>query len=226
MHISNNTSFIKNILFLSLLIEIAICAPANPVDSIAISSSNAGNNLLLNPVPSASLNVSGASNGNCASAPKFSTWQAPGWNTEDCYSAVQQMYLKEVYTHPDADYEFVAQGASSTRPDLPVEKTPRKYTVTGMPGTYLPGGTSGVNFPSTDVSTYQKIFTAAKNIESACTLTRMPGWLPVGDSFAMGVFVWATNSHMNQITGGYPAMLSPPNLNTSESEALNMLEPS
>ena len=129
MHISNNTSFIKNILFLSLLIEIAICAPANPVDSIAISSSNAGNNLLLNPVPSASLNVSGASNGNCASAPKFSTWQAPGWNTEDCYSAVQQMYLKEVYTHPDADYEFVAQGASSTRPDLPVEKTPRKYTV-------------------------------------------------------------------------------------------------
>ena len=89
----------------------------------------------------------------------------------------------------------------------------------------LPAGT-GYNRADTDQSTYQDIYDAARSIETACTVSKSPGWMMTGGSFlvkndclegcadgsddvkgkdsAMGVFVWPTNSHINEITGGFP----------------------
>ena len=68
------------------------------------------------------------SNGKCASSSRWTSWNAPAWNFEDCYSAVQQFYLREVYTKPDEEVEFVGQNVGGL-PQTGSVRTPRKYTV-------------------------------------------------------------------------------------------------
>lgn len=80
--------------------------------------------------PSLPLNAS--SNGNCASTAKYPNWNSNDWVIEDCFSAVQQVYLKEVLTHPDEAYEFVALGVPPTRVPLDSQRTPRKYIVSKL----------------------------------------------------------------------------------------------
>ena len=46
----------------------------------------------------------------------------------------------------------------------------------------LPAGT-GYNRADTDLSTYQDIYDAARSIETACTVSKSPGWLMTGESF-------------------------------------------
>lgn len=43
----------------------------------------------------------------------------------------------------------------------------------------LPFGT-GYNRADTDLSTYQDIYDAARSIETACTVSKSPGWLMTG----------------------------------------------
>lgn len=78
------------------------------------------------------------------------------------------------------------------------------------------------NRAQTDVSTYRDIWSAARSIETACTVSKSPGWLTTGKDFAMGVFVWATDSHINEITGGFPALTLA--LNDSEVMALDGMQ--
>ncbi|CAD6593272.1 MAG: hypothetical protein ASARMPRED_007228 [Alectoria sarmentosa] len=191
----------------SILFQVIQCAPAkSPFPSHPIYS--------LPPFqPSLPLNASG--NGNCASTTRYPDWYSNGWVIEDCYTAVQQLYLKEMLTHPDEEYEFVTLGWSPTRPQLESQRTPRKYVVGTcvltimmlnwfQPG-QLPGGTR-YNRARTDVSTYRNIWSAARSVETACTDSKSPGWLMTGKDSAMGVFVWATNSQINEITGGFPVL--------------------
>lgn len=74
-------------------------------------------------------NLTGNSIGNCASSSSFPSWSASDWNIDDCFSALHRLYLKEVWNRPDKKFEFVARGASATRPGLDPQRTPRKYTV-------------------------------------------------------------------------------------------------
>ena len=49
---------------------------------------------------------------------------------------------------------------------------------------FIPGGlpdSRGGVHDLTDVSTYNKIFTAAKAIETQCTENRFPGWAMIGE---------------------------------------------
>lgn len=101
------------------IFNIAVCTPTPPPL-----------NTLSLPQPSTNLT---ASNGNCASSTKFPSWSAPNWNIEDCYSTVNQLYLDEVLSHPDTQYEFIARGASATQPKLTGQRTPRKYVVRKYP---------------------------------------------------------------------------------------------
>ena len=105
----------------STLFQVIQCAPAiTPLPSHPIYS--------LPPLdPPKPLNAS--SNGNCASTAKYPSWSSNDWVVEDCYTAVQQLYFKEILSHPDVAYEFVAPGISPTRFPLDSERTPRKYTV-------------------------------------------------------------------------------------------------
>ncbi len=104
-----------------VLFHVIHCAPAtSPLPSRPIYS--------LPPLqPSLPLNAS--SNGNCASTAKYPSWSSDDWVVEDCYTAVQQLYLKEVFGHPEVAHEFVARGLSPTRFPLGSERTPRKYVV-------------------------------------------------------------------------------------------------
>jgi len=104
----------SKLIVISILIHLTISAPANLLTPLSLSQ------------PPTNLT---ASNGNCASSYKYPSWSAPNWNIEDCYSTVHQLYIDEVLTHPDTQYEFVARGASATRPKLTGQRTPRKYVV-------------------------------------------------------------------------------------------------
>ncbi len=48
---------------------------------------------------------------------------------EDCYSAVHQLYVREVLARPVVEYEFLARGVSPTMQPLESVRTPRKYIV-------------------------------------------------------------------------------------------------
>ena len=83
---------------------------------------------IIPPPSTEALNVT-AGNGNCASSYQYPSWGASDWVIEDCYSALNQLYIDEVLPHPDNRYEFIARGAQATRPKLTVQRTPRKYVV-------------------------------------------------------------------------------------------------
>lgn len=76
--------------------------------------------------PNTTLNAS--SNGNCASRAKYPSWSSPDWVVEDCYTARQQLYVREVLAQPNIAYEFLAQGLSPRQHPLG-QRTPRKYIV-------------------------------------------------------------------------------------------------
>ena len=142
--------------------------------------------------------------GNCATSTRFPNWSSNDWNIHDCWQAVNQLYLKEVWSRPDKEFEFVARGASARMPSLDPQRTPRKYTVGMLTGHYyvvwlkLPGScvltvTMLYHFTprelpngnykyeqQSDESTYRKIYNAAKGIERHCTQTRIPGWAQIG----------------------------------------------
>ena len=70
-----------------------------------------------------------SSNGNCASPVKFPSWSSSDWVIEDCYTAVQQLYVREVLAHPNTEREFLALGVRPTKFPLEQQRTPRKYIV-------------------------------------------------------------------------------------------------
>lgn len=76
--------------------------------------------------PNIPLNAS--SNGNCASRANYPSWSSPDWVVEDCYTARQQLYVREVLARPNIAYEFLAQGLSPRQHPLG-QRTPRKYIV-------------------------------------------------------------------------------------------------
>ena len=55
-------------------------------------------------------------------------WQAYAFLVEDCYTAIQRLYIEEVLKKPDAIYEFITTG---TYPQTlhPWMRTPIEYTV-------------------------------------------------------------------------------------------------
>ena len=55
-------------------------------------------------------------------------WQAYAFLVEDCYTAIQRLYIEEVLKKPDAIYEFITIG---THPQTlhPRMRTPIEYTV-------------------------------------------------------------------------------------------------
>ncbi|CAD6583281.1 MAG: hypothetical protein ASARMPREDX12_001219 [Alectoria sarmentosa] len=163
----------------SIIFQFIQCAPAtSPFPSHPIYS--------LPPFqPSLPLNASG--NGNCASTTRYPDWYSNGWITEDCYTAVQQLYLKEVLTHPDEEYEFVTLGVSPTRPQLESQRTPRKNL--------CPNNHDAELVPTWATAGGHKIQQGPDG-----------RWLMTGKDSAMGVFLWATNSQINEITGGFPVL--------------------
>ena len=48
----------------------------------------------------------------------------------------------------------------------------------------LPAG-EGYNRADTDLSTYQDIYNAARSIETACTVSKSPGWLVTGEFYLL-----------------------------------------
>ena len=94
-----------------------------------------------------------------------------------------------------------------------------------LPGALPEGGT--ITHIKNDVTTYRKIHIAARAIEKQCTEIHFPGWallgeravvfsfwrqpltmFLVGEQSAMGVFIWAKDSDIDEMTGGFP-VLSP-----------------
>ena len=112
------------VLLSSIIFQVIHCAPAtSPLPSHPIYS--------LPPLhPSLPLNAS--TNGNCADPAKYPSWNSNDWVIEDCYAAVQQLYLKEVLAHPGVMYRFVAPGVSPTTSPLDSQRTPRKYIVSKL----------------------------------------------------------------------------------------------
>ena len=69
----------------------------------------------------------------------------------------------------------------------------------------LPGSPS-FHLGSSDTATFDSIWKAAKAVENKCLLpNRKPGWQPVGTKGSIGVFLWATDSEINQQVTGLSA---------------------
>ena len=58
-------------------------------------------------------------------------WQAYAFLVEDCYAAIQRVYIERMLNHPDEAYEFVAPGAPR-RSKKPGIRTPAQYTVSEL----------------------------------------------------------------------------------------------
>lgn len=61
----------------------------------------------------------------CSSSPD---WQAYAFLVEDCFTAIQRLYIEDFLKHPDTTYEFLAPG-SRHRTEKPSIRTPAQYTV-------------------------------------------------------------------------------------------------
>ncbi|KAL9130253.1 MAG: hypothetical protein Q9217_001503 [Psora testacea] len=154
------------------------------------------------------------SNSNCVDSPR---WNAPGWSVEDCYSAVQQLFLQDVHNKPGNTYEFLPSRTSPPQTPFPIVYTPRKYTIPTLEDLIhkvaladLPGAKGYPLWPTTDLAKFKPIYDAARSIEEGCTLTKKPGWLQMGQKEALGVFVWATDSFMNEAFGSIPGVMAKP----------------
>jgi len=54
-------------------------------------------------------------------------------------------------------------------------------------------------FSEYDTTTFRSIWNAARSIENDCMLpTRRPGWESVGVKSNIGIFLWATDSEINE----------------------------
>ncbi|KAL9064751.1 MAG: hypothetical protein Q9161_008680 [Pseudevernia consocians] len=129
----------------------------------------------------------------CSDSPD---WQAHAFLVEDCFTAIQRVYIEEVLHKPTELYEFLAQGTSPTTQN-PWVRTPAQYT-----REVLPGRGRGGYSPS-DTVTFRDIWAAARVVEGDCLLpTRRPGWDVVGYKSSIGVFLWATDSSINDRVAG------------------------
>lgn len=55
-------------------------------------------------------------------------WTAYGFLIEDCFTAIQRVYIEELLRKPDEIYEFVAEGTQPKR-KYPWVRTPAQYNV-------------------------------------------------------------------------------------------------
>ena len=55
-------------------------------------------------------------------------WQAYAFLVEDCYAAIQKLYIYDVLRHPHETFEFMAQN-SRPKTQYPRIRTPAFYTV-------------------------------------------------------------------------------------------------
>ncbi|KAL9129376.1 MAG: hypothetical protein Q9175_007309 [Cornicularia normoerica] len=145
-------------------------------------------------------------------------WQAYGFLVEDCFTAIQRVYIEEVLRNPDEVYEFTATG-TYPKTQHPRVRTPAQYTVSEYhpvpPASAepLPGPGAG-GYSQYDTANFRDIHRAAKVVERDCLLpTRRPGWDAVGARSSIGVFLWATDSLINDQVARRAALLHrPPNL--------------
>ena len=62
----------------------------------------------------------------CSTSPE---WQAYAFLVEDCFTAIQRVYIEEVLKKPSYEiYEFIAEG-TYPRTTHPSVRTPAQYTV-------------------------------------------------------------------------------------------------
>lgn len=74
-------------------------------------------------------------------------WQAYAFLVEDCYTAIQRLYIEEVLKNPDAIYEFITTG---TYPQTrhPWKRTPIEYTVSEYHSVPNIDAVVGIFFPA------------------------------------------------------------------------------
>ena len=61
----------------------------------------------------------------CANSPE---WQAYAFLVEDCFTAIQRVYIEKVLKEPDETHEFISRG-NYPRTEYPWLRTPAQYTV-------------------------------------------------------------------------------------------------
>lgn len=65
----------------------------------------------------------------CSNSPD---WQAYAFLVEDCYTAIQRVYIEEVLRKSEEKFEFIARGAQP-RTKKPWIRTPVHFTVGELP---------------------------------------------------------------------------------------------
>ncbi|MCJ1459529.1 hypothetical protein MMC28_009908, partial [Mycoblastus sanguinarius] len=159
----------------------AVLLSALPVPSLATS--------LPPPASPLAANISALSSNVGPYCTSASTWTGglslPAVFFKDCIKANNLLFDIEVFTHENANYEFLnAQTSASYR--LPLMRTPRRYTfgmctiaivnINDIPAGYLPQ-VPAQTFPQTEVSSYTLIYETLIEVRAACLrgLNRL-GW--------------------------------------------------
>ncbi|KAL6720329.1 hypothetical protein ACLMJK_002250 [Lecanora helva] len=161
-------------------------------------------------------------------------WEAYAFLVEDCFAAIQQLYIHDTLRHADETFEFLARGARP-RTQYPKVRLPGIYQISSctlaivmlddFKPSALPGGASFTTGAS-DTASFGSIWKAAKRVEDQCLLaSRKPGWQPVGTKSAIGVFLWATDSDINhQVTGFLEGISGPPSLSVNNASNRGLSE--
>jgi len=75
--------------------------------------------------------------------PHLSDWTIAGWIWEDCYAAVQQLYISDVMAKSATKYEFLDRGSVPSQVELPRMVVPRRWIEGGCFPSYFWEGERG-----------------------------------------------------------------------------------
>lgn len=141
-------------------------------------------------------------------------WLAPGLDGDDCSEAMMRFLHTDRDKYGQRRFEFLDVNTPQ-RTRSPMMRTPRRYTIgtctvaVGILSDFtelLPEEASR-RLQKSDVASFQEIMEGLRRLAVTCLTDGKAGWDAVGKDQSLGVFVWATDSHMDQTLFNRPSAL-------------------
>lgn len=144
-------------------------------------------------------------------------------------AAVQRLWNVAAVSYGTTQFEFLAPGATNTT-TLPTVQTPQRYSsgqctlaivmLDSFVAGSLPGEKEGgtYRYPNSDVTSFEELWETAGTLEVNCVVTQKQlGWAPGGKEYAIGIFIWSSDSYWNRAIPSSPPnnVTSPQNVTAS-----------
>lgn len=155
-------------------------------------------------------------------------WLAPQFDGDDCAEAISRFLHTDFDMYGFRRFEFL-DVSTPQRTRSTVMRTPRRYTIAtcsigiGILSDFpevLPGESTH-QLQKSDVASFQEIMESLRRIAVVCLTEGRAGWEAVGKDRSLGVFIWATGSHMDETLFNRPSALMPSPLGLNSTARLD-----